>query len=237
MMRVAGQVWLWVGCALLAACASTGPEDNPFVRSATWFSYVGGDDLRVACTAGSPDRYRLVYNGNYKEQRRTYDLVADADANSNSSPGPKNGASVEGHVRGEVNLASGVPLLDPLAPWRGLSFTSRMEPEWLHVLRTALAAAEPPPKGLLLPSDSFYWTAAVCEGGVFRFYAWTYPSPAYDALTFVDAVLASDTSGAPFNKAREITYFTLRDQEGYPPNQDRGGRFVLKVGDNGLAAF
>ena len=218
------QHWKYIGVGglLLAACASAGPADNPVARTLTWFSYVNGDDLRATCRRGSPDRYRLVYNGNYLEQRRTYDLTAGTD-----------GASLVGYVAGGANLASGIPVLDPLAPWRGVSFNSRLESAQVRALREALAASgagQTAPKGLELPSDSFYWLAATCQDGVFHFNAWAYPSPSFDALSFVGVLMARDTSGVPLNKARAIAYLSHREQ-------DEAQRFVLKVGDNGFAPF
>lgn len=225
MKRLWKRVGLGIGCALLVACgssgcASSGPVGNPVARTVTWFSYVNGDDLRATCRAGNPDRYRLIYNGNYLEQTRTYDLTAEGD-----------GAALVGRVVGEVNLALGIPVFDPLAPWRGQSFSARLQSAPLRDLREALALSGPGAgKGFELPSDSFFWVAAYCQNGTFRFTAWAYPSAAFDALAFVNVLLVRDTSGVPLNKARPIAYLTLREQE-------EARRFVLKVGDNGLASF
>ena len=47
---------------LPAGCTTRGAEHDPIARTLTWYSYLNGDDLRAACTAGATDRYRLVYN-------------------------------------------------------------------------------------------------------------------------------------------------------------------------------
>ena len=73
--RVLGPVLLALG--VLAGCAYQGAIDQPATIKATWFSYLNGDDIRSACTDGAPSWYRLVYNGNYGEQLRAYEVVAD----------------------------------------------------------------------------------------------------------------------------------------------------------------
>src|SRR5690242_20707907 len=56
---------------LLAGCAYHGDHrgtvDNPGVRKVAWFSYLDGGDIRDTCAPGSPDRFRLVYNGQYEK--------------------------------------------------------------------------------------------------------------------------------------------------------------------------
>src|SRR5947209_6032738 len=53
--------------------------DLPIVRSLNWFGFVAGDDIRAACTPGSRDRIRLVYNALWEEQVRTYEINLQAD--------------------------------------------------------------------------------------------------------------------------------------------------------------
>ena len=62
---------------LLAGCTYRGDIDNPAVRKVSWFSYLDGTDIRTACAEGAPDSYRLVYNGRYEEQLRSYEITAD----------------------------------------------------------------------------------------------------------------------------------------------------------------
>ena len=57
-----------------SACTYTGGVENPVARKSSWFSFVGGDDVRNRCRPGSPTEYRLVYNGNWSEQVRAYEL-------------------------------------------------------------------------------------------------------------------------------------------------------------------
>src|SRR3546814_7902105 len=51
---------------------------------ATWLSYLNGDDMRAACVEGAPLQYRLIYNADYDEQLRSYEVTgtpgSDGDA-------------------------------------------------------------------------------------------------------------------------------------------------------------
>ncbi len=63
-------------CAVvvLAGCAYRGGDiGDPAVRKFSWFSFVGGNDIRAHCGPGLPDRFRLVYNAIYDEQVRIYE--------------------------------------------------------------------------------------------------------------------------------------------------------------------
>src|SRR5512139_345108 len=50
--------------------------DNPVERKFTWFSYLDAADIRNSCAAGGPDQYRLVYNGQYDNHVRTYEVTS-----------------------------------------------------------------------------------------------------------------------------------------------------------------
>ena len=92
---------------LLAGCTYRGDIDNPAVRKVSWFSYLDGTDIRTACVEGAPDSYRLVYNGRYEEQVRSYEITADGAG----------GAYLTARAKGRTN-AFDVSFDDVLAPWR-----------------------------------------------------------------------------------------------------------------------
>src|ERR1700752_2998780 len=98
---------------VLGGCAYHGPSqtdiDNPAVRRVAWFSYLDGNDIRERCAEGAPDRYRLVYNGQYGKQLRSYEITQ-------ASPKP-GGAYFTARAMGPTNLAE-VYFDDLLAPWR-----------------------------------------------------------------------------------------------------------------------
>ncbi len=191
----------------LAGCTyRAGMSDNPVTRSFAWFSYLNADDLRSYCRAGGPDRYRIVYNGNWNEQVRTYDLTADAEG----------GAEVAIQVFGEANwLGSGVSLGDPLAPWRGKTEKHRIGRGELRDIRDALRASgfdTPPPAGTRVRSWGFFWIAAACESGRFTFNGWAHPSARFDAVKLARPLMAVDKTGVAFNPAREVAWRLDKDE-------------------------
>lgn len=213
--------WVWVWVAVLGACASAGPTDNPVMRKLGWFSYVNGDDLRAACLPGG-ESYRLVYNGSYLEQVRTYDLRMTGG-----------GWVLSQRVIGPPDLARGFTFPDVLAPWRGVAHDVALAPDRVRRLIDAVDASgafAAPPKGLELPSDGFFWTAAACRNGRFTFNAWVFPSTRYTAITFGDVLRSLDVTGVPFNPPRQIAYQSMRER-------DEHLRFTLKVAENGLAGL
>ena len=89
---------LLVGFALLGGCAYRGEIDSPLWQRVTWFSYLGGTDIAQACAAGAGERYRIIYNGRYDEQLRSYEITRHGDA------WPRDllaGSAVAGRVRFE----------------------------------------------------------------------------------------------------------------------------------------
>lgn len=219
---------------VVAGCASTGPSDSPGARNLSWFSYVGGDDIRVACAPGASDSFRLVYNAIYAEQVRSYDI--------RTTP-LYGGAQME--VRVQAPAVIGKIALDvPLVPWEPrLSHRALTEAE-LTALTGALDASGafgPPPRGLKLNSGAFYWVVSACRDGDFRFNAFLYPSPRYDGLSFVEVLAGLDDSGIDFNPPRILdrpprvpgrcsARGDAWDECQFPP-------FMLEVGDNGFTGY
>lgn len=201
-----------LGLLFLAACSTDGDISNPILRKLSWFSYLQGDDLRAACGSAAPGRYRLIYNANYTEQVRIYDLGDGAPYHM-----------VQRVVDGG-HLASWT-LGDPLAPWSGRIAQVELSREQARGLVTALAAAGafgPPAEGLELESRSFFWTLAACHDGRYHFTAWPQTAPP----DFVTQVQALDATGVPFNPPR-IVVPPLRSTE---PRLE----FRLRVGASGL---
>lgn len=216
---------------MLGGCAYEGGTDNPLVRRASWFSYLDGGGIRETCAPGSIDRYRLVYNGRYTEQLRSYEVTGDGAG----------GAILVSRALGKANLAE-LRTDDLLQPWRWQRAESRLTPEEMRDFTAALersGAFDEPPDGLRLHSWRFYWVASGCRDGVFRFHAWQHPSPEWDRLAFPEFLFARDGTGVPVNPPRPIS-----PAENFPhgPADERMGniRFSLEVsgtGLGGIAAF
>jgi hypothetical protein len=195
-----------VGCSL----------DNPLGRSLGWFSYLDAADIRAHCVKGTGERYRLVYNGLWGEQVRSYDVAA--------APGDTS-ASLAARVFFPENLNQ-INLLDPLELYRGQRGTVALKPTDMAGFREALRASDfeaATPRGLILRSNEFYWTAAACRDGEFHYNAYLYPSERFSAIRFDRWLFERDPTGvsvAPPGRAAE-------DQHVY---------FEMMLGANGLVA-
>lgn len=211
---------------LIASCTNVGPTDDPVVRRYSWNHYVGGDDLARACLPGAPETLRLVYNGIYDEQRRTYDFTAQPDG----------GAMLDARAIGPGDLRQ-VAFNDALKPWSGQQALYKLDAAEYAGVKGSLAQAGfegPAPQGLELRGDSFYWTASACRDGQFHFHAWAAPSPAFDRLTFIEALAPFDRTGVAVNPPRPLAlppygllFATARQKPKEIPH-----RFI--VGPNGL---
>ena len=176
--------------AVLAACTyQPGDVANPLTRKFTWFSYVAGDDLRSGCHSGAPDRFRIIYNGDWDEQVRIYELGL-------SGPRTLDERVIVAGQLGEISFS------DPLAPWRGKSASVVLRDEEYQALVRDLAdsgAYHSPVDTLTLAARDYYWLAASCRDGVFHLTAWLYPSEAFDRISFATWLGALDRTGIPFN--------------------------------------
>jgi hypothetical protein len=220
--------------AVLAGCTYSGGVDNPLVRRFTWFSYVAGDDVRKNCGPGAPRQYRLVYNANWDEQVRAYDL-------RQSYTGDGSGTLFTQVFGGYGLNVSSLSLSDPLANARGASGQVQVPPDSFQAVVRAIdesGFADPAPKGLRLESWDFYWAVAACVDGRFHFNAWLYPSPRFEAIRFDRWLFGLDGTGVPPNPVRKVD----RAEQYYKsePTRQRtyGGTsytFELIVGENGLA--
>ncbi len=195
--------WIrWVGLLALASVAScsygAGDITNPLTRKFEWFSFLAGDDMRAVCAPPAPERFRLIYNGIWKEQVRIYELGAS---------GPQR---LDAHVIGPGNVTL-LSVGDPLAPWRGTNASVLLSNEQYGALTRAIAESGSyvsPQSTLTLASTDFYWVAASCHAGVFHLTAWRYPSSGFAGLKFPQWLNGLDRTGIPFNPPRPWTEVT-----------------------------
>ena len=218
-----GGPWGVVFAALLAACAYRG-ADNPVALRLGWFDYLNGGDLRGACTAGAPERYRFVYNAVNREQIRRYEVIPQ--------PGPDSHLLTV-NVIGPADLSQLVvgQASDLAAPWRGQSERIHLRGEDVTLLRRAAEASgvfAGAPAGLRLESNGFFWTVAACVGGRFSFNAYRWPSQRFEEAAFANLLFAWDPTGIAVNEPRQVEEYFDKDYE----NDAR--RYTLEVGDNGL---
>ena len=219
---------LLAAVVLLAACASPGPTRDPFLRTAGWFAYLGGDDIRAACGPSAGERYRAVYNADYSRQVRTYDI-------SQSRPGET--AVLFSRVFQGTALILRNP--DPGQGFFGTRVRTFLSGEDMETIRAGLAqggAFAPGPGRLFLRSDTFYWTVAACSRGQFSFRAFKAPPQELSRLAFAAILFRFDETGAPV-RAPRLTPADARTNFGRISEHDSPGGapvFELEAGPRGL---
>jgi hypothetical protein len=198
----------------LTGCANAS-LDNPIGRSLGWFNYLNGSDIRNACAERSGERYRLIYNAVWGEQVRAYDIAATP-------------ADIAATLSVRVffpEILNDIDLRDPLNAYRGRNGVVPLSPADMAAFREALRASgfdAPTPRGLVLPSDGFYWVVAACRDGVFHYNAYAYPSERFAAIRFDRWLFDRDPTGVAVNLP------------GTSEPRESPTVFNMEVGDNGL---
>lgn len=218
----------------LTACAYQDPgapesREHPFYTRVTWFSYVGGDDIRQQCLAGAPERYRLIYNGIYGEQVRTYDVVGEPQSG---------GALMSIRVLGSADVGGVTPQTVLFGQPSDAPTRVRIDEAQLRDLASSMDRSgylQPAPAGLRLPSRRFYWVASGCRDGIFKFNAWRYPSERFNNLKFPIKLASFDPTGIPFNPPIPVGQIRNPGTTDSIRSPDGGAAiFELTVAENGL---
>lgn len=212
----------------LSTCTYTGRANDPVSRKLQWFSFLNGDDIRARCgTSASEWELRLVYNGNYQKQLRSYHVTSDGTG----------GAFISAQATpGDYGSLTAVSLSDPFGAVRWKSSRARIGPDERAALESKLRASGiygPTPTGLRLPSWGWYWTATVCKDGEIFFNAWLYPADRWEAQNFRQILAPYDGTGVPFTTpVKAIQAKTAQRTQ----HDQKGSRieFTLQVGENGL---
>ena len=226
---------------VVGACAYRGDIDNPATIKATWLSYLNGDDIRASCVEGAPLQYRLIYNADYDEQLRSYEVTGAALTGEEGTGEGAGGARLVSRVLGSSGLVvNEMSFSDPLAFTRWKRSDAPLDASVVARLTAELEASgafQPAPKGLQLFSKETYWIANLCRDGRFYFNAWRYPSDRFKAISFDSLLFALDETGVPVREPVLVPVGTSaklnapRRQEG---DDTRGNYFNVKVGENGL---
>jgi hypothetical protein len=216
--------------AALAACQyRTGFNEFPGLRSATWYSYAGAEDIRSRCTPGH-DVYRVLYNGNWQEQVRTYDFGPSATG----SGGVMDQRVFAGGAGLTFSTEISIPLSgDPFEQMRSVDAQTRLSESDYRALIAALAAdglGQPGPANAALGSWQFWWAAASCVNGTFAYNAWVYPTERFAALHFPALLLSHDQTGVPVNQPRRTDAQTPAPRRGREPYHSD---FTIQLDGNG----
>lgn len=205
----------------LAGCSYRGGDiGDPLTRKFHWFSFVDGEDIRATCGAGTPDRYRLVYNAIYDEQVRIYEV-----------DGLRRLLTI--NVTDGGNMAK-FNSSDLTAPWRARTEKVQLDQASYDRLATAFGQSgmfAPPPVGLDLPARSYFWTAAFCRDGRYGLTAWAHPSAAFDAINFDDILFPLDPTEVAVRHPAPLRFDPQWEQM---RNRGEVVDFRLKIGRNGL---
>lgn len=176
-----------------AACAYRGPAEpaNLPAQRATFFSWLGGEDIRAACAAGTADRYRMIYNADFNEQVRGYEIV----------PAAGGGGTLFQTVDRGLVLDGPVDLMRPLSIGAPVRVETPLSPEDMAAAAALLQASgafDAPPVGLRLRSQEHFWVVSGCRDGRFFLTAYRYPSDRFDGIRFAEFLAAHDATGIPF---------------------------------------
>ena len=221
---VAGGLMLLAGAA--AAQTRFEPKiDNPLMRSFYWFRYVGGTDIRQACAKGGLNHIRLVYNAIWNQQVRAYDVALHGET----------GAILVARVLADIGDLSSIEIReigDLLDPWRGKRSETRLSAAEVGQLMVALEQSGgfgPPPAGLELPSNDYWWTVASCRNGRWGFAAYHHPTDRFARVRFADQLFAADKTGVAVAQPKDLPPAIFRG--------DRTRQWRLAVGRDGLRDY
>lgn len=227
LVKVTLMAYLVGGCAYYGGGYSN--IDNPAVRKVAWFSYLDGNDIRETCAPGSPDRFRLVYNGQYEQQLRSYEVTAE---------GPQNGgAYFIARALGKSNLVD-VSLDDLLAPWRWQRSDTKLTAAEFNQFRDLLTQSgwgSGAPQGKMLHSRDFYWVASGCREGRFHFDAWVDAQGDFRQIKFQEFLLARDKTGVAFRKPVPVRPIDRTEQG--RPRERSAPIFALTVSGEGIGGL
>jgi len=228
----------WLGVALwiigLSACTYRGHIDEPVTIKATWYSYLAGDDVRRTCVPNGLPRYRLVYNGRYEEQVRSYDMVGL------DGGGARLVSRVVGPMRAFAIISNPFDLQDP---WRWTKSEALLTPQGFADFKAVLddSGLRRRRSGTTdLLSTEFYWIVSGCEAGEFLFNAWRFGSERYEALRFPEVLLSYDETGVELNPPRPVSPLDrlgANRPQGLRASDDTPHIFRVRVGPDGLVGM
>ncbi len=190
-----------LGLALLVAACTYGDFgniDNPAVRRVQWFSYAKGEDIAAACVEGASERYRLIYNADFRNQVRAYEVTAD---------GTGGAFYIARAVPGGAALAD-FSVLDTHGWWRWYKSEQPLDAAMLNDLRTRLVDDGYFDRrgGLVrLSSYDYYWLVTGCVDGKFESGAWTNAQSRLTQLSFAELLFSLDETGLPVAAPRWVS--------------------------------
>ena len=173
--------------AATASRASTGSTSG----GNTWTTFISGQDIKASCTASSPDTYRFVYNAEFTEHVRHYEMYDTGDGSAVLNIIVRGPTRISGDPARITGRVSGKRSVNGLAPFERNSL--------VQTLMSSGFTSSPLPAGTVLPSDGHFWVVSGCRNGQFTVNAWTYPSDRWDSITFPGMLGQLDFTNIRFN--------------------------------------
>ena len=214
---------------VMAGCTFVQPATNLVSQRLTWDSYLNGDDIRSICTAGAPEWYRLVYNADFANQARAYDVVQRPDGGATLFQLVDRGLVIDS-VRPEEIFNLG-------APRRSQAVLSPPEFDNLVALMAASGVFDPPPVGLRLRAERYYWLITGCHQGAYFLTAFQRPSARFNGLQFVDFIRTRDRTGVPFPNPVRDENPQINRCSASAQQTERSFCFSHTVGEDGLVGL
>lgn len=183
---------------LVSACSDAGRVGDPVTGRLSWLAYLGGEDIRDSCKAGSPARYRFVYNAVLDLQVRSYDMVRTETGATLQARVPFSGFALV-----DVRTASA----NMFAPVREAT-TALDLPTYRAIARQLEddGFGAPTASGQNFPSWDYYWVVSACADGRFHINGWRNGSPGFSALRFPALLYAQDRTEIPVDPIRADPY-------------------------------
>lgn len=216
-----------LGAALLLGSCTYGDMgniDNPAVRRMQWFSYAKGEDIQAACVEGAPERYRLIYNADFRNQVRAYEITAD---------GGDGAFYIARSVPGGAALAN-FTVTDTHGWWRWYKSEAALDASMLNDLRTRLVDDgyfDRRGGQVRLSSYDYYWLVTGCVDGKFESGAWTNAQTQLLKLRFAELLFALDETGLAVAPPRYVSVGDRYGMVSHINDDETVGPFWITVDD------
>ena len=210
------------GTSALAPSSVSPPKEpvaSPLSGPTMWLSYLNGSSLRSNCGSEAADTYRFVYNADFTQQVRTYDVTLPHDGRP-------------GVFMARVTASGG----GGLGSYRSNVWAQRtMSRNQVEPVLRALAKSgfgTQPRSQASLRSDAFYWVVSACVNGAFRMSAWTPLATDQSPAEFAAELFSLDDTAVPVRlpaKAGPAKGTFWGDAEAQTPEPPEGQVFKVEL--------
>jgi hypothetical protein len=176
--RLRRLVLLLAVCLGPAACADA---LSPMADGMTWRHFLGAEDVKLFCTDGAPDRYRMIFHDRTAPDRTTAPRLRLIEVLEDQADG---GALVRGRVLTPADMAQ-TKAGDDYSDWLGAFASYRLTPLQFATLAHRLensGAFETPEFGRGRPPNAAKALVGGCRAGAWFFNAFEDPTAAGELI-------------------------------------------------------